>query len=129
MSDPNDEAAWDTDIIKQAVDAACIFKDAQHRDQVARLEAELAANKDDVKHWTNLTMEYFQERDALAARVGVLEGDNARLREAIAWADGLRPGFNPPEDCNRRKYWWRDELLERAGLTSAALSADKKEGG
>lgn len=52
------------------------------------------------------------ERDALRAEV-------ERLTSAIRWACGYDegpPDFEPPEDSDKRRYWWRNELMRRAAL-------------
>ena len=50
-----------------------------------------------------------------------LEAENNRYREAVKWALGQNGDFATQPDRDEyhgpeRKYWWRAELRERAGL-------------
>jgi hypothetical protein len=60
------------------------------------------------------TLDHADLRKLLAAYQSV-RSENARMLEAINWACGTREGFDPPMSAGRR-YWWRSELVRRAGL-------------
>ena len=47
--------------------------------------------------------------------VAELRAEVDRLRAAILWADGQGDEF-PPRPEGRGPYWWRAELMRRAGL-------------
>jgi hypothetical protein len=52
------------------------------------------------------------------------QAENARLREAIAWACGYghpEADFGKEEHPFGPRYWWRSSLVRLAGLTHEAL--------
>jgi hypothetical protein len=59
------------------------------------------------------------ERDYLQARAEQAEAENKRLRKAILWADGQVDDFRARRE-GEGAYWWRRELMERAGLRALA---------
>ncbi len=58
--------------------------------------------------------------DELVDMLAGMEKENRRLASAIEWALGENGDFAPEpeqeEGKPRKKYWWRCELRERAGL-------------
>jgi len=56
-----------------------------------------------------------------------LRAEVERLTSAIRWALGYDEGppeFEPPENADKRRYWWRSELRRRAALTPAEVKHD-----
>jgi len=54
--------------------------------------------------------------DLYAAECVRLAAECAKMLDAINWACGCAKDFNVPDDSNKRRYWWRNELHDRAGL-------------
>ena len=57
--------------------------------------------------------------DELVALLAEMESEQIKLRSAIEWALGENGDFEPPHElanAKQGKYWWRNELRNRAGL-------------
>lgn len=110
--------------------------------EVTRLRTRLAAAEEQLGEWTKrercpvcrhdaphvgcVTATVKGLGDQLAAARRALEGkerecermraDVVRLGQAILWADGQHEDFRPRER-GEGAYWWRKELMRRAGIT------------
>lgn len=81
-------------------------------------EARATSAETDIEGWRRIHLEITAERDALAARLAVMDA-------AIDWALGEGDsdfGDNKPE--NAKPFWWRTELRRRA--REARASAEEK---
>lgn len=85
-----------------------------HEERIRKLEAELAGERRS------------GERGREAYRK--LAAENARLREAILWACGVRGEF-PIRQDGQGAYYWRRELRMRAGISGEELNREALEGG
>lgn len=60
--------------------------------------------------------------DRITTLVLRLTEERNRYRDAILWADGQGDDFRPRPE-GKGPYWWRRELMERAGLARSHVAA------
>ena len=107
--------------MENEIEAALKKRDAEWREAIAPGNADTTLGEMldtpqnarlyiEAREWCHReTLEYFSKR---AAKV---RDKFKRVRDAIVWASGVRGDFHGRQDGDGQ-YYWRKELIERAGM-------------